>query len=283
MTPVLLERRSLLPAWLERWPRSLLAGAVILSVAVIVAFIGPWFTADPLELNLSAALRPPSLEHWFGTDNYGRDVFSRVINATRIDLAFGFFSVLPTLLIGTMLGFLAGTVRWFDAVLMRVVDVVVAFPFYVLIIAIVASLGPGVTNMFIAVIIVGWASYARLVRSEVLLVARHQYVEAAQVLGLSSNRVLLRHVLPNVIVQPVLLATTNFSAWILVGSALGFLGLGVQPPTPEWGVMIGEGRAFLGQAPWMAILPGLAIFYVCYAATLVGDGLSDVLRPEVAR
>jgi peptide/nickel transport system permease protein len=255
----------------------------MLAVAVLVAIAGPWFTADPLELNLSAALRPPSLEHWFGTDNYGRDVFSRVINATRIDLAFGFLSVLPTLVIGTALGILAGTVRWFDMVLMRVVDVVVAFPFYVLVIAIVASLGPGVGNMFIAVIIVGWASYARVVRSEVLLVARYQYVEAVQVLGLSSQRVLWRHVLPNVIVQPVLLATTNFGAWILVGSALGFLGLGVQPPAPEWGVMIGEGRAFLAQAPWMAILPGLAIFYACYAAILVGDGLSDVLRPEVAR
>jgi peptide/nickel transport system permease protein len=251
--------------------------------AVIVAFVGPFFTADPLELNLSAALKPPSAEHWFGTDNFGRDVFSRVINATRIDLAFGFFSVVPTMIIGTALGVLAGSSRWFDAVLMRVVDVVVAFPFYVLIIAIVASLGPGVTNMFIAVIIVGWASYARLVRSEVLLVSRYQYVEAAHVLGLSSVRVLGRHILPNVIVQPVLLATTNFSAWILVGSALGFLGLGVQPPEPEWGVMIGEGRSFLAQAPWMAILPGLAIFYVCYAAILVGDGLSDVLRPEVAR
>ena len=239
--------------------------------------------ARPLELNLTAAFQPPSAEHWFGTDNFGRDVFARVIYGTAIDLQFGFFSVIPTLVMGTALGILAGTSCWFDAILMRVVDIVVAFPFYVLIIAIVASLGPGVTNMYIAVMIIGWASYARLVRSEVLVVGGHQYVEAARVLGLSPTRVLRCHVLPNVIVQPILLATTNFSAWILVGSALGFLGLGVQPPTPEWGVMIGEGRNYLAQAPWMAILPGVAIFYVCFAAILVGDGLSDVLRPEVTR
>ena len=283
MSTVAVERKSALPDWLRGWSPSLVAGTLMLLVAIVVAVVGPWFTPDPLELNLIATFQPPSVEHWFGTDNFGRDVFARVIAGTAIDLQFGFFSVIPTLVMGTALGILAGTSRWFDAILMRVVDIVVAFPFYVLIIAIVASLGPGVTNMYIAVMIIGWASYARLVRSEVLVVGRHQYVEAARVLGLSPTRVLWRHVLPNVIVQPILLATTNFSAWILVGSALGFLGLGVQPPTPEWGVMIGEGRNFLAQAPWMAILPGAAIFYVCFAAILVGDGLSDVLRPEVAR
>jgi peptide/nickel transport system permease protein len=271
------------PAWLRSVPLSLSAGTVMLVFAVLVAAIGPQFIADPLELNFSAVIQPPSPEHWFGTDNFGRDIFSRVINAAAIDLQFGFFSTLPTLVVGTALGILAGTIRWFDAILMRIVDIVVAFPFYVLIIAIVAALGPGVGNMYVAVMIIGWASYARLVRSEVLVVNGHQYVEAARVLGLSPLRVIWRHILPNVIVQPVLLATTNFSAWILVGSALGFLGLGVQPPAPEWGVMIGEGRTFLAQAPWMAIFPGLAIFYVCFAAILVGDGLSDVLRPEVAR
>jgi peptide/nickel transport system permease protein len=252
-------------------------------LAVIVAIFGPMLTVDPLELNLDATLEPPSAVHWFGTDNFGRDILARVISATSVDLQFGFFSTLPTLVMGTALGVLAGTSRWFDAILMRVLDLVVAFPFYVLIIAIVATLGPGIFNMYIAVFLVGWASYARLVRSEVLVVAKHQYIEAARALGFSSSRVLWRHVLPNVIVQPVLLATTNFIAWILVGSALGFLGLGVQPPAPEWGVMIGEGRVYLYQAPWMAIFPGFAIFYVSLAAILVGDGLSDVLRPDVAR
>jgi peptide/nickel transport system permease protein len=283
MSTVALERRNATPTWLSQVPLSLPVGTLMILVAIAVAVAGPWFTLDPLKLNLRAALQPPSAEHWLGTDNFGRDVFARIISATAVDLQFGFFSVIPTFVVGTALGVLAGTSRWFDAVLMRLVDLVVAFPFYVLIIAIVAMLGPGIANMFIAVMLVGWASYARLVRNEVLVVGTHQYVEAARVLGFSRFRVLWRHVLPNVIVQPVLLATTNFIAWILVGSALGFLGLGVQPPAAEWGVMIGEGRNFLGQAPWMAIFPGLAIFYVCFAAILVGDGLSDVLRPEVAR
>jgi peptide/nickel transport system permease protein len=283
MSITAIDRTTVLPAWMGNFSPSLAAGTLMLLVAIAVASVGPRFTLDPLALDLGAALQPPSTAHWFGTDNFGRDVFARVIAATAVDLEFGFFSVLPTLVVGTVLGILAGTSHWFDTILMRIIDIVVAFPFYVLIIAIVATLGPGLTNMFIAVMIVGWASYARLVRSEVLVVGRHQYVEAARVLGLSRRRVLWRHVLPNVIVQPILLATTNFSAWILVGSALGFLGLGVQPPAPEWGVMIGEGRTFLAQAPWMAILPGLAIFYVCLAAILVGDGLSDVLQPELVR
>ena len=281
MSTDVLERPGFLD-WLTRLPASLVVGILMIISMIVVAVVGPWLTLDPLDLNLRAALQPPSTEHWLGTDNYGRDVFARIIHATAVDLQFGFFSVVPTFVMGTALGVLAGTSRWFDAILMRLVDLVVAFPFYVLIIAIVATLGPGVTNMFIAVMIVGWASYARLVRNEVLVIGSHQYVEAARVLGFSSLRVLRRHVLPNVIVQPVLLATTNFTAWILIGSALGFLGLGVQPPAPEWGVMIGEGRNFLGQAPWMAIFPGIAIFYVCFAAILVGDGLSDVLQPEVA-
>jgi peptide/nickel transport system permease protein len=264
-------------------PGSLIAGSLILLSTILVAVVGPNFVADPTALDLRGTLRPPSADHWLGTDNYGRDILSRLVNATAVDLQFGFFSVIPTFVLGTALGIVAGTNRWFDALLMRLVDLVVAFPFYVLIIAIVAMLGTGIINMFIAVFLVGWASYARLVRNEVLVVGSLQYVEAAKVLGFSRFRVFSRHILPNIIVQPVLLATTNFITWIIVGSSLGFLGLGVQPPTPEWGVMIGEGRAYLGQAPWMSIFPGLAIFYVCSGAILVGDGLSDLLRPEVAR
>lgn len=276
-------RPGRLPRRTAGLPPPLVAGATMMLIAVLVAIFGPMATLDPIELNLDATLQPPGAAHWLGTDNFGRDVFARIIAATSTDLQFGLFSVIPTLIIGTALGILAGTSRWFDAVLMRVLDLVVAFPFYVLIIAIVATLGPGILNMYIAVMLVGWASYARLVRSEVLVVARHQYVEAAHALGYSRWRVLWRHVLPNVIVQPVLLATTNFIAWILVGSALGFLGLGVQPPAPEWGVMIGEGRIYLYQAPWMAVFPGIAIFYVCLAAILIGDGLSALLRREAGR
>jgi peptide/nickel transport system permease protein len=268
----------------RRVPRTLVVGAAILAATIIVAIAGPHvLSRSPTALSFREALKPPSAAHWFGTDNFGRDVFTRIVYGASIDLQLGFVSVIPTFIIGTVLGILAGMYRRVDAVLMRLLDLVVAFPVYVLVIAIIASLGPGIRNMFIAVWIIGWASYTRLVRNEVLVVKALPYVEAAQILGLSPVRILARHVLPNVIVQPVVMATTNFVAWILLGSALGFLGLGVQPPTAEWGVMIAEGRNFLAQAPWLSIFPGLAIFAVCSGALLLGDGLADLLRPEVSR
>jgi peptide/nickel transport system permease protein len=265
-------------------PRTFVIGMLMLGIAIAVAFIGPFvLPQDPLALNFSEALKPPSAAHWMGTDNFGRDVLTRIVYGTSIDLQFGFFSVVPTFVIGTALGIFAGMSRRFDAVLMRLLDLVIAFPVYVLVIAIVAALGPGVRNMYIAIYVIGWAAYARVVRNEVLVVRSLPYIEAARVLGFSPLRIFTRHVLPNVIVQPVVMATTNFVAWILLGSSLGFLGLGVQPPTPEWGVMIAEGRNFLVQAPWLSIFPGLAIFFVCCGAIFLGDGLADLLRPEVSR
>ena len=265
-------------------PRTFVIGMLMLGIAIAVAFIGPFvLPQDPLALNFAEALKPPSAAHWMGTDNFGRDVLTRIVYGASIDLQFGFFSVVPTFVIGTALGIFAGMSRRFDAVLMRLLDLVIAFPVYVLVIAIVAALGPGVRNMYIAIYVIGWAAYARVVRNEVLVVRSLPYIEAARVLGFSRLRIFTRHVLPNVIVQPVVMATTNFVAWILLGSSLGFLGLGVQPPTPEWGVMIAEGRNFLVQAPWFSIFPGLAIFFVCCGAIFLGDGLADLLRPEVSR
>jgi peptide/nickel transport system permease protein len=265
-------------------PRTFVIGMLMLGIVIAVAFIGPFvLPQEPLALNFAEALKPPSTAHWMGTDNFGRDVLTRIVHGTSIDLQFGFFSVVPTFVIGTALGIFAGMSRRFDAVLMRLLDLVIAFPVYVLVIAIVAALGPGVRNMFIAIYVIGWAAYARVVRNEVLVVRTLPYIEAARVLGFSRLRIFTRHVLPNVIVQPVVMATTNFVAWILLGSSLGFLGLGVQPPTPEWGVMIAEGRNFLVQAPWLSIFPGLAIFFVCSGAIFLGDGLADLLRPEVSR
>lgn len=265
-------------------PRTFVIGMLMLGIAIAVAFIGPFvLPQDPLALNFAEALKPPSAAHWMGTDNFGRDVLTRIVYGASIDLQFGFFSVVPTFVIGTAIGIFAGMSRRFDAVLMRLLDLVIAFPVYVLVIAIVAALGPGVRNMFIAIYVIGWAAYARVVRNEVLVVRSLPYIEAARVLGFSRLRIFTRHVLPNVIVQPVVMATTNFVAWILLGSSLGFLGLGVQPPTPEWGVMIAEGRNFLVQAPWLSIFPGLAIFFVCCGAIFLGDGLADLLRPEVSR
>ena len=265
-------------------PRTFVIGMLMLGVAIAVAFLGPFvLRQDPLALNFAGALKPPSGAHWMGTDNFGRDVLTRIVYGASIDLQFGFFSVVPTFVIGTALGIFAGMSRRFDAVLMRLLDLVIAFPVYVLVIAIVAALGPGVRNMYIAIYLIGWAAYARVVRNEVLVVRSLPYIEASRVLGFSRLRIFTRHVLPNVIVQPVVMATTNFVAWILLGSSIGFLGLGVQPPTPEWGVMIAEGRNFLVQAPWLSIFPGLAIFFVCCGAIFLGDGLADLLRPEVSR
>jgi peptide/nickel transport system permease protein len=263
-------------------PRSLVVGVALLLVVVGIALIGPFLVPDPNTMNLRQTLQPPSLAHPFGTDNFGRDVLSRIVNGAALDLAFGLV-VVPVAILGTLLGLWTGTHRRFDALLMGLVDIVVAFPALVLVIAIVAFLGPGQQNFYVAVMFFGWTSYARVVRSEVLVVHRLDYVSAADLLGLSPGRVLLRHVLPNVAVQPVLMATTDFAAYVLLGAALGYLGLGIQPPTPEWGVMIAEGTSFLAQAPWMSVFPGLALVLVAGTFLLLGDGLSDLLRPEVAR
>jgi peptide/nickel transport system permease protein len=263
-------------------PRSLVAGVVLAAIILAVAIIGPFLVPDPETMHLRQALQPPSLAYPFGTDNFGRDVLSRIVNGASVDLAFGLV-VIPVFVLGTLLGLWTGTHRKFDSLLMGLVDIVVAFPALVLVIAIVAFLGPGLQNFYVAVMFFGWTSYARVVRSEVLVVHRLDYVAAADLLGLAPGRVLLRHVLPNVAVQPVLMATTDVAAYVLLGAALGYLGLGVQPPTAEWGVMISEGTSFLAQAPWMSVFPGLALVVVAGTCLLLGDGLSDLLRPEVAR
>ena len=265
-----------------RLPRSLVVGLVMLVVIVAIALVGPHLVAEPNAMNLRQTLQPPSLAHPFGTDKLGRDVLARIVNGASVDLAFGLV-VLPVFLLGTLLGLWTGTHRRFDTLLMGLVDIVIAFPALVLVIAIVAFLGPGLQNFYLAVLFFGWTSYARVVRSEVIVVRQHDYVSAVDVLGFSSGRILLRHVLPNVAIQPVLLATTDVAAYILLGAALGYLGLGVQPPTAEWGVMIADGTAFLAQAPWVSVFPGLALVIVAIGFLLLGDGLTDVLRPEVAR
>ena len=194
-------------------PRTFVIGMLMLGIAIAVAFIGPFvLPQDPLALKFTEALKPPSAAHWMGTDNFGRDVLTRIVYGASIDLQFGFFSVLPTFVIGTALGIFAGMSRRFDAVLMRLLDLVVAFPVYVLVIAIVAALGPGVRNMYIAIYVIGWAAYARVVRNEVLVVRSLPYIEAARLLRFSRLRIFTRHVMPNVIVQPVVMATTNFVA-----------------------------------------------------------------------
>lgn len=234
--PSIAEPRLRRVARVRGLPRSLVVGLGLAVTITLIALVGPHVVPnDPIALNLREALRPPTAAHPLGTDNFGRDVLARIVHGAVIDLEFGLFSVAPTFTAGILLGLWAGTHRRFDTVLMRLLDLVVAFPFLVMIIAIVAFLGPGPVNFYIAVMWFGWASYSRMVRNQVLVVSRLDYISAVNVLGLPPNRILLRHILPNVIIQPVLMATTNFIAFVLAGSALGYLGLGVQPPTPEWG------------------------------------------------
>ena len=243
------------------------------------------WSADPTALHLDASLLPPSLAHPFGTDNLGRDVLLRIINGASIDLA-------DRPLHGAAgahhrqrwwAGSPAITARWPTLAVMRLVDIVVAFPFFVLVIAIIAVLGPGLFNMYIAVGLVGWVSYARVVRAEMMVAKQMDYTRAARVLGFSDARILLRHLLPNVIVQALIYSTSDFILGILLGSSLGFLGLGAQPPAPEWGVMIADGYSFLARAPWISTLPGLVIVALAAAFSLFGDGLADYLRPEIDR
>jgi peptide/nickel transport system permease protein len=271
----------------DTWARirrsgQLQAGAFMVLLLAAAAIAGPHLLrADPLAVDFGQALIPPGADHWFGTDDLGRDVFARVIHAAAIDLQIALVCVFLPFCIGSLVGLISGYVGGkTDVLLMRLVDILWAFPFYVLVIAIVGSLGPSIANMYLAFTLVAWISFARIVRGEVLVVKRLEYVEAARVLGYSHLRILLRHVLPNVIGPAIVFMMADVVLTILAVTALGFLGLGIQPPTPEWGVMISEGRNFIFDGWWGSVFPGLAIAYVGVAFALLGDGLDDVLRPK---
>ncbi len=261
-------------AWLPLGTGLLILTAFLV-MAVIPESIAPY---DPLGFDFAALLAEPSAEHIFGTDQFGRDILSRTIAASRIDLQIALFAMLGPLLIGSVIGLLVGWFGgWADALFGRLADIVVTFPFLVLVIAIVAVLGPGLINMYIAVSCVGWVVYARLMRGEVRIQAQADYVAAARVLGYSTARILLRHVLPNA-VRPVLVyAVTDMALAILTGSSLGYLGLGAQPPTAEWGVLIADGRNFFTTAPWISLAPGVAIVLAGLGFSLTGDGLQALL------
>ncbi|HVJ34493.1 MAG TPA: ABC transporter permease [Terriglobia bacterium] len=262
--------------------RSLQAGLILLLALLAITFGGPLLlTADPIAVDFGQALLPPSASNWFGTDDLGRDVFARVVAAAQVDLQIAVMCVLLPFLIGSAVGLVSGYVGGkTDIVLMRLVDILWAFPFYVLVIAIVGSLGPSIGNMYLAFTLVAWISFARIVRGEVLLVKGMEYVQAAKVLGYSHLRIILRHVLPNAITPAIVFMMADVVLTILAVTALGFLGLGIQPPTPEWGVMISEGRNFIFDGWWGSLFPGLAIVYVGVTFALLGDGLDDFLRPK---
>jgi peptide/nickel transport system permease protein len=257
---------------------TLVVGAVLLLVIVLIAAIGPFLMPySPEEFGMP--LQPPSREHPFGTDNFGRDVATRVVYGAHLNLLIGIVPTTATFIVGIIVGSIAGYYGGkIDTLVMRLVDVVVAFPFIVLVIAIVAMLGPGLRNLFIGIALVGWVSYARLVRGEILVAKNQEYVLAAKTLGNPDSRIIGRHILPNVIAPAVVFAMSDAVLNILLGAALSFLGLGVQPPTPEWGSMIQEARNFIRQAWWMPTFPGLAIVITGIAFSVLGDGLAERLQ-----
>jgi peptide/nickel transport system permease protein len=256
----------------------IVGGTILLLFVILVAIAAPLLTPyNPIAQDLNAAFLPPlSPGHPLGTDNFGRDEWSRIVYGARLDLQIGFVSVLFPFMIGSLIGVITGYMGGkVDVVFMRLVDILMAFPFLILIIAIMSILGTGLKNMYIAVAIVGWIAYSRLVRAETLATRNLEYVQAATTLGCKQNRIIFRHVLPNAMSPALIYVFTGMVLAIMTGATLSFLGLGPQPPTPEWGAMIAEGRQFLLQAWWMPTLPGIALLIVGVALSLIGDGLAE--------
>jgi peptide/nickel transport system permease protein len=268
------------PAVPARRRSALVVGVAMLALMVGATLLGPRLLPhDPTSHDFDRLLQAPSLEHPFGTDNFGRDVLTRIVYGAAIDLRIGVLAVAFPFLAGSLLGALAGyRGGWIDTVIMRTVDVITAVPFLVLVIAIVAFLGPGEVNVLLAIGAVGWVTYARLVRGEVLREKNLEYVAALRALGFRRWRILLGHILPNAIPPAVIFLASDVVLVILTTASLGFLGLGVRPPAPEWGMMISEGREFLANGWWVATMPGFACMYTGLAFILVGDGIADLLR-----
>jgi peptide/nickel transport system permease protein len=268
----------------RRWYRtpSFVGGVSILGTIVLLAILAPLVTShDPTQQDLLNTLQGPSWNHLAGTDDLGRDVWSRLVYGARTDLRVAFLAVLFPFVIGTLVGLLAGYYGGLvDTLTNWLVNIVVAFPFYVLIIALVFVLGPGARSIYIAITIVGWVSYARIVRGEVIVAKRREYVLAARTAGLSDARILFRHLLPNVVTQAIVFAMSDIVLDILAIVTLGYLGLGIQPPTPDWGSMIAGGQSFLTTRWELATLPGVAVVITALGLSLLADGLADLLRPE---
>ncbi len=255
------------------------AGLVIVVVLLLVAAFAPLIaTHDPLLQNLDNRLRPPSAAAWFGTDSLGRDIFSRIVHGARVTLVIVIMVVITVgpigLLIGAASGYLGG---WVDRALMRITDVFLAFPRLVLALAFVAALGPGLENAVIAIAFTAWPPYARVARAETLVIRNADYISAIRLQGASQWRVVLRHVVPMCLPSLIVRTTLDMAGIILTAAGLGFLGLGAQPPTPEWGAMISAGREQIFDQWWVATFPGLAICIVALGFNLLGDGLRDVM------
>ncbi|HJL85693.1 MAG: ABC transporter permease [SAR324 cluster bacterium] len=276
-------KRALQDSW-TLWKRNpvTIAGTLIILSLILIAMVAPWLaTHDPFDQILADRLFPPSLDYWFGTDNLGRDIYSRVIHGSRLTLMIAFVVALISgpigLVVGVLSGYLGGMV---DEVLMRLSDIFLAFPKLILAIAFAAALEPGLTNAIIAISIANWPSYARLVRAETLAVRNSDYIDAVRILGAGHLRIMIYHLTPMCLSTLIVRVSLDMGTIILIAAGLGFLGLGAQPPAPEWGLMVSDGRNYLVDQWWVSTIPGIAILVVVLGFNLVGDGLRDILDPH---
>lgn len=263
--------------------KSALVGSAIVIFFVLVAVVGPFIAPQGInDQNLSMRLQPPSAEFWFGTDDLGRDIFSRILHGARISLTVGLSAVLISAVAGSFLGIIAGYYgRWVDTIISRIFDILLAFPSILLAIAIVSILGPSLQNALIAIAIINIPNFGRLIRSRVLSIKEEEYIHAAKAIGMRNTRILWKHILPNSMTPVIVQGTLAIATAIIEAAALGFLGLGAEAPQPEWGKMLADARMFLLNAPWAMIFPGLAIMLTVIGFNLMGDGLRDALDPKM--
>jgi peptide/nickel transport system permease protein len=262
--------------------KPLIAGSVLVLLVIAVSIFAPFLSFhDPYEMNFDKRLELPSKSHWLGTDNFGRDLWSRIAYGTRVSALIAILSVSASAILGTLAGLYAGYKGgWFDLVIMRIVDIFLGFPVVILALALVAALGPGVKNIVISLIFVYWGRFTRIVRGETLSAKENEYVVSARTLGASTARILLVHILRNIWGPAVVFATLSLGTAILTESALSFLGFGASPPTPTWGWIMAYGLRYIRSDPWFSIAPGLAIMITVLGFNLFGDGLRDYLDPK---
>lgn len=274
--------------WLESWQKFkknklALMGLAIVSFFIFLAIFAPLIAPEGInDQKLAERLTPPSSEYWLGTDDFGRDILSRIIYGARISLWIGFFAVMGSTVVGSILGIVAGYYgRWVDTVISRMFDIMLAFPSILLAIAIVTILGPSLQNALIAIAIINVPNFGRLIRSRVLSVKQEEYILAAKNVGMGDIRILFHHILPNSMAPVIVQGSLAIATAIIEAAALGFLGLGAQAPDPEWGKMLADSKQFITQAPWTMIFPGLAIMLTVLGFNLMGDGLRDALDPRM--
>lgn len=274
--------------WREAWrsfrkSKVAVAGMIIILFFVLLAIFGPLIAKEGINEQMAAdRLQPPSAEYWLGTDDFGRDILSRIIHGARISLSVGFLSVIASVIVGSFLGIIAGYYgRWTDTIISRIFDIMLAFPSILLAIAIVSVLGPGLENALIAIAIINVPNFGRLIRSKVLSIKEDEYIMSAKAIGMKDARILFSHILPNSMAPVIVQGTLAIATAILEAAALGFLGLGAQAPQPEWGKMLADSKSYLQSAPWTMLFPGLAIMLTVLGFNLMGDGLRDALDPKM--